>query len=322
MRYWIRSADAIHQPDRESQNHLAGSRKEASEHTAKAVTDGTDSPPQTGLPFDEMDRAIFSEKADQSLHKSGRKKPSQRGLVASLEPEMLLIPAGEFLLGSEPQRDEHARDDEQPQASLHLSDYWLARTPVTNDQYVSFVAATERRGWQQPSGKDKHPAVNVSWHDARAYCRWLAQVTGKFYRLPTETEWEKGARGTDGRIWPWGDQWVLCGCNTSEERKGDTMPVDTYAESPSPYGLLDMVGNVGEWTRTKWGPDPAAPRYGYPYRSDDGREDPASDDHRVVRGGCWFNSGWLARRIGRFGGQPSDRFGNLGFRVAVSPIQF
>ena len=232
---------------------------------------------------------------------------------------MLLIPAGEFLLGSDPSQDKHSRAEEQPQTSLCLPDYRLARTPVTHTQFAAFAAATERNRWPQPPGKQTHPVVNVSWHDAQAYCRWLAEVTGKPYRLPTEAEWEKGARGTDGRIWPWGNQWDARCCNTSEGRKGDTTPVDTYTESASPYGLVDLVGNVGEWTHSKWGPDTAKPRYGYPYRCDDGREDSTGDEHRVVRGGCWFNNRWLARCSCRFAGDPSDCFDNVGFRVALEP---
>jgi formylglycine-generating enzyme required for sulfatase activity len=122
-----------------------------------------------------------------------------------IEPEMVLIPAGKFLMGSDPSVDKNARDNEQPQHTLHLPDYYLAKTPVTNAQYAAFVQATYRRqpeGWEHgkpPSGKEDHPVVHVSWHDAVAYCRWLSEVTGRPYRLPSEAEWEKGARGTDGR---------------------------------------------------------------------------------------------------------------------------
>ncbi|MBC8263118.1 SUMF1/EgtB/PvdO family nonheme iron enzyme [Acidovorax sp.] len=121
--------------------------------------------------------------------------------LQSFEPEMILIPAGEFLMGSDPNVDKDARDHEQPQHTLYLPDYHLAKTPVTNAQYAAFVQATGHRQperWKSgtpPGGKGYHPVVNVSWHDAIAYCHWLAGVTGKSYYLPSEAEWEKGARG-------------------------------------------------------------------------------------------------------------------------------
>jgi hypothetical protein len=124
------------------------------------------------------------------------------------EPEMILIPAGEFLMGSDPQEDEDAQDHEQPQHILSLPDYNLAKTPVTKAHYAVFVRATHQRGpehWMErrpPRGKEDHPVVHVTWHDALAYCRWLAEVTGDTYGRPSEAEWGKGARGTDGRIHP------------------------------------------------------------------------------------------------------------------------
>jgi formylglycine-generating enzyme required for sulfatase activity len=145
------------------------------------------------------------------------------------EPEMILIPAGEFLMGSDPQKDSDTEDNEQPQHLLYLPDYYLGKTPVTNAQYRAFVQAT---GYQRPEDwakgrpprdKEDHPVVNVSWYDAVTYCRWLSEVTGKSYSLPSEAEWEKGARGTDGRIYPWGNQWDETRCNSSQ---GDTVSDD------------------------------------------------------------------------------------------------
>ena len=92
--------------------------------------------------------------------------------------------------------------------------------------------------------------VHVFWHDAVAYFNWLAEVTSKPYRLPSEAEWEKGARGSDGRIYPWGDQWDVKRCNSLESGKRDTTPVGAYTQGASPYGCLDMAGNVWEWTRS------------------------------------------------------------------------
>jgi formylglycine-generating enzyme required for sulfatase activity len=171
------------------------------------------------------------------------------------EPEMVLIPPGEFLMGSDPSVDQDARGLEQPQHTLYLSDCYLAKTPVTNVQYAAFVQATGHRRpghWKggKPSGKEDHPVVNVTWHDAVAYCNWLAEVTDRPYRLPSEAEWEKGARGNDGRIYPWGNQWDAERCNSDDGGQGDTTSVGIYPHGASPYGLLDMAGNVWEWTRS------------------------------------------------------------------------
>jgi len=229
------------------------------------------------------------------------------------EPEMVLIPAGDFLMGSDPSVDKYARDDEQPQHTLYLPDYYLAKTPVTNAQYAAFVEATtyhrQPGGWEHgkpPSGKEDHPVVWVSWHYAVAYCNWLAEVTGRPYRLPSEAEWEKGARGTDGRIYPWGNQWDAKRCNTREGGKGDTTPVGAYPQGASPYGLLDMAGNVWEWTRSI--------HKSYPYDPDDGREDLEAEGDRVLRGGAFRNRRWYVRcacRIRYYRGW------YFGFRVCV-----
>jgi hypothetical protein len=138
-----------------------------------------------------------------------RKETSAARLT--FEPEMILIPAGEFLMGSNPHQDENAYDDEQPQHHLYMPDYFLAKSPVTTKQYQDFVLATGHKaphGWTNktpPQGKEDHPVVHVSWHDGMAYCRWLSEAIGKTCSLPSEAEWERGARATDGRIYPWGN---------------------------------------------------------------------------------------------------------------------
>jgi hypothetical protein len=117
------------------------------------------------------------------------------------EPEMILIRSGEFLMGSDPQQDTDAKDDEQPQHRLYLADYYLAKTPVTHAQYRALVLATGHEapwGWTNrtpPHGEEDHPVTGVTWYDARDYCQWLSEATGMSYGLPSEAEWEKGAPG-------------------------------------------------------------------------------------------------------------------------------
>jgi serine/threonine protein kinase len=258
-------------------------------------------------------------------------RPTDMVRYLPFEPEMIPIPAGEFLMGSDPSVDKDAWDEEQPQHTLHLPDYHLSRTPVTNAQYAVFVQATGhrlpdhwkgkfRKGGNPPRGKGDHPVVNVSWHDAVAYCRWLAEVTGRPYRLPSEAEWEKSARGSDGRIYPWGNQWDATQCNSEKGGEGDTTPVGTYPQGASPYGLLDMAGNVLEWTRSLWGGDWEEPSFKYPYDPADGREDPDApgDILRVLRGGSFYLNAKYARCAVRTRLIPNYFGMSSGFRVMVA----
>jgi formylglycine-generating enzyme required for sulfatase activity len=145
-----------------------------------------------------------------------------------------------------------------------------------------------------------------------AYCNWLAEVTGKPYCLPSEAEWEKAARGTDGRIYPWGNRWDASRCNCQETSPNQTTPVGAYPDGASPYGLLDMAGNVWEWTRSLF--------WDYLYDPADGREDLRTAGSRVLRGSAYIDN---ARRVccaSRLRLDPDDRHGHWGVRVVVSPI--
>ncbi len=235
-------------------------------------------------------------------------------------PELILIPAGKFLMGSDPKRDKQARDNEQPQHSLYLPDYYIAKTPVTNAQYAAFVRAIglrppEQWNWKRkepPQGEENHPVVDVSWQDAVAHCRWLAKTTGKPYRLPTEAEWEKAARGTDSRIYPWGNLWAAKQCNTAKGGKNHTTSVGSYPGGASPYGVLDMAGNVREWV-ADW--------YDEKYYSNSPAENPPGPpkgDYKVLRGGSWYFFADYARASNRCGSNPADQSGDIGFRCVVS----
>jgi len=174
---------------------------------------------------------------------------TERGAEYILPP-VRNVSAGPFLIGSDPDQDKQAGSDEQPQHILTLGSFQIGKYPVTVAEYAYFVRAGQKEpnNWQQQLGKFDHPVVCVSWQDAIAYVRWLAVQTGQVWRLPSEAEWEKAARGTAGRIYPWGDQFEASRCNTSEGGKNATTPVGNYPSGASPYGALDMAGNVWEWT--------------------------------------------------------------------------
>ena len=241
------------------------------------------------------------------------------------------MPAGPFLMGSsdaEPMADA----DEKPQHGLILPAFRIGRYAVTNGLYRRFVEATGR-GWRSFEADRPEratcPAVYVSWHDARAYCEWLTGVwsaEGRIgpdeeVRLPTEAEWEKAARGDDGRIWPWGDVWNKTKCNNQELGVGDTTPVGMFPQGKGPYGCLDMAGNVWEWTRSLLCKEGGEGTFAYPYDPRDGRENlEAGDDfRRVVRGGSFYRARRDARCAFRFRLVPHGVWPDIGFRVAVSP---
>ncbi len=233
-----------------------------------------------------------------------------------IEPDMVLIPAGEFLMGSDPEQDREAYEAEQPQHGVFLPDFHIARMPITNAQYAAFVKASGYEApnrWEDgafPEGKEDYPVVYISWYDATVYCKWLSDKNGKVYRLPSEAEWEKAARGTDGRIYPWGNAWDPDRCNSHESGPGDITPVDTHPNGASPYGILDMAGNTWEWTWSLYRP--------YPYDPMDGREYPRAFGERVLRSGAFYSGARRVRCAYRDSGDVNDWRGNYGFRVVLA----
>jgi formylglycine-generating enzyme required for sulfatase activity len=218
--------------------------------------------------------------------------------------ELIMIPAGEFLMGS------NDYDNEKPPHRIYLNAYYIGKYEVTNEQFAKFVNETgynaggEWKGWYK-SGTEDHPVVCVSWNDAKAYCDWAN------LRLPTEAEWEKAARGADGRKYPWGDELDVSRFNFNSD---GTKPVGSYPNGASPYGCMDMAGNVSEW---------CSDRYGEKYYSKSPSSDPqgpSSGSSHVLRGGSWDNKADYFQCAGRVGVEPVIKacgYG-VGFRVARS----
>jgi formylglycine-generating enzyme required for sulfatase activity len=235
-------------------------------------------------------------------------------LTLSNGMEFTRVPAGKFIMGSK-----SGENDETPQHTVNIShDYWMARFPVTNEMYN--VYAKEKMvehlvpDWKQ---RTDHPVVNVKFSDINGYCEWLNNIlkselpSDTDLRLPTESEWEKAARGTDKREFPWGNIFDKNKCNTEEGGKGNTSPVAFYSpHGDSPYGCADMAGNVWEWTHSL--------KMKYPYKNNDGREDDDGSKLRILRGGSFINNMKNARCAYR--GVFVDIFQHgIGFRLVLAP---
>ena len=231
-----------------------------------------------------------------------------RGQGEGDEGQMLRIPPGPFRMGWDKRMP-----DEGPMHLVYTGAYWMDRHEVTNAQYREFIMATGRRppahwrGGAPPPRRAQHPVVYMTWYDAREFCRWAGK------RLPTEAEWEKAARGPDGRIFPWGNAFDPSKANTPQTGIGDTMPVGSFEDGKSPYGLYDMAGNVYEWTASWYLAYPANARPSENY----GRR------FRVVRGGSYvdcefYRCGLSAPTFNRAFFVPETRNSGFGFRCARS----
>jgi formylglycine-generating enzyme required for sulfatase activity len=246
--------------------------------------------------------------------------PAQEGslvyLSTLLGQEVVFVPPGPFEMGSQRTVGKSSEKVEQPAHQVSLGGYWIGRYPVTTAQFRTFLEASQHVPSNSDLSKadDNHPVVSVSWHDAMAYCCWLSDRTDLHVTLPSEAEWEKAARGTDGRIYPWGDEQpdnTLCNFNRVDVMKG-TVPVGHYSpRGDSPYRCADMAGNVWEWTRSIFKE--------YPYDSRDGREDANGQGTRVLRGGSYNNNSRFVRCAARRKSMPETRSTDAGFRLVVCP---
>ncbi|PDW03347.1 bifunctional serine/threonine-protein kinase/formylglycine-generating enzyme family protein [Candidatus Viridilinea mediisalina] len=263
--------------------------------------------------------------------------PLGANIMGDWLPELVHVPAGPFLMGG-------STDDSvslgiinlnEPQHTLILPDYWIGKTSVTNAQFRLFVEGdgyqnqsywtAEGWAWREQAmihepaswhderlNRDEQPVVGVSWYEAVAYVRWLSATTGHTFRLPTEPEWEKAARGPDGQIYPWGNHWDanrLNHANNNHNHIGTTS-VWHFPGGASPYGALDMLGNAIEWCTSKW-------HQPYPYVlvPEWTEEYLAGEQHRVVRGGSWGHPQVVIYAASRFSDKPSERSRINGLRV-------
>jgi formylglycine-generating enzyme required for sulfatase activity len=242
---------------------------------------------------------------------------------------MVFVPAGDFIMGSS-----IGDSDEQPVHTVYLDAFWIDKYEVTNAQYKRCVDAgkcsmplstqseTRRTYYGDPS-YENYPVVAVSWNDAKTFCEWVGK------RLPTEAEWEKAARGTDARVYPWGNQFDKTKANVGEGSQGDTTAVGSYPTGASPYGVMDLAGNVWEWVQDWYDPNyyRTSPR--------NNPMGPPSGTYRTIRGGGWpkqftWSVGYLkglwrgpvdfsGRSSFRYVLFPDARFLWLGFRCAKAP---
>jgi formylglycine-generating enzyme required for sulfatase activity len=205
------------------------------------------------------------------------------GGVEIITPPMCTIPSGSFWMGE-------GQDPEHLAHEVIVSEFRIAKFPVT---VAEFACAVRSGAVPEPLPIGNHtwrdqlkcldtPVVGITWQDTQAYAAWLSRVTEQPWRLPTEAEWEKAARGTDRRLYPWGNQWEPGRANTIESEIGGITPVGSYPSGASPYAVQDLSGNVWEWTTSLYAP--------YPYSHDREHEDPSSAASRVLRGGSWHGN--------------------------------
>jgi serine/threonine-protein kinase len=218
--------------------------------------------------------------------------------VPTMIPGMILIPGGEFQMG----RD-GGNPYESPAHTVKVKPFFIDKTEVTNEQYAEFVRQSRRQppshwtGGSFPPGEANFPVVNVSWNDANDYAQWAGK------RLPTEEEWEFAARGRDGRLYPYGNEWKPRYSNAAEDGYRKARAVGSYPEGASPFGVMDMAGNVAEWTASDYRPYP-------------GSKAKPEDGFKVMRGGAFNTKAIQQTATDRFYDAPTKTFDYVGFRCA------
>jgi len=232
-------------------------------------------------------------------------------MKAPANPDIVVIPEGSFLMGSEQEQE-----NERPCHRVWLDSFGIARFPVTNREYKQFLEETQRElppFWRDPMfSNENQPVVGVSWDDAATYCRWLSEKTERLFRLPTEPEWERAARGEkEGALFPWGNEppseKYFIGC---DPQTGG--PAKVGVNEPNDFGLFDMSENVHEWCADYY--DYNYYRYS-PERNPPG---PSSGQRRASRGGSWRHRVKFSRCAARSSLPPSFKYADYGFRIAMN----
>ncbi len=215
--------------------------------------------------------------------------------------EMVYVPAGEFLMGN----DNGYSLDERPQHVVYLDSYWIYKYEVTNQQYRACIEANICSGSFDIYLENQKPAIHISWNEAETYCLWVGGD------LPSEAEWEKAARGTDGRVYPWGDDRPNCKYAQVVDCPGEIVPVGSFPDGASPYGALDMVGNVSEWVADWY-------EKNYYWSSpQENPKGPTTGVYKVIRGGSWDS--WGNQTYSRDSSR--SRLNNVGFRCRIIESQ-
>jgi len=228
--------------------------------------------------LDEIDLPIFSH-TKQRLPGANFPQFYKGTRLHNTPNEMVDIPAGTFIMGTD-----NRLPDEGPEHTATTPRFWIDLYEVTNLQYKAFIDSTQRQSPNHfenrtyPPGKADHPVTYVTWFDANKYCKWAGK------RLPTGTEWEKAARGTDARMYPWGNTFNVNNANTPQrwkelKQKGDTTPVGSFPQGKSVYGVYDVSGNVWEWTASDYTPYPGNTRTTEHY----------NQDYKTLKGGSWWD---------------------------------
>ena len=234
--------------------------------------------------------------------------------IETINYPTIAVPEGPFLMGTIP-TELRKTDHEEPQREVNLDAYYIGKYLVTNAQYAQFVETTgcvpPRFHTDPRFNSPNFPVVGVTWHDAQAFLEWLNDLAGEWYRLLTEAEWEKAARGADGREYPWGNEWDASKANSSESRLKQLTPVGSYPDGVSPYGCYDMAGNTYEWCADWFHPQT------YQYSPTRNPQGPVDGRRKVIRGGSWIAQGKFATRCAnRAACEPIESLHNLGIRIA------
>jgi formylglycine-generating enzyme required for sulfatase activity len=276
--------------------------------TVKIVPTDTPVPPPTLAPTPAVEAATPEEEAEIGTQTETEAEPEPE---AEAQPEaeemaeagMVVVPAGEFVMGS-------GQGDEEPAHTVLVDAFEIDVFEVTNAEFAQFVEETgyqtdaEKNNDPSPwrayftEGKGRYPVVKVSWNDAQAYCEWAGK------RLPTEAEWEKAARGTDERVYPWGDEWDVTKVNSKESGFRGSVTVGSFPEGGSPYGLMDVAGNIWEWTDAWY--------QGYPQTTFNSNY--FGETYKVLRGGGWFSDQEQVRTTQRNANSPDAANDDIGFR--------